>query len=290
MLKLLKNMKIGEYRIHIIKTGLFRLDGGAMFGVVPKPLWSRTNPSDENNRIQMCTNSVLLDNGKRKIIIDTGIGHKLANKLNEIYAVDYSGNTLIDSLSKIDLKPRDITDVILTHLHFDHCGGSTYYDEDKKLQITFPNATHYIQKEHYQWAINPTERDKASFITNNFTPLFENKILNQISGEYKFDDTITLLPVNGHTRDMQMIKISDGENTLLYAADLIPMSAHIPIPYIMGYDLNPLITLEEKRKYLSEAVNNDWVVFFEHDPYNHSAKIGLNDKGFFIKESFVIND
>lgn len=283
-------MKIGDYNIHLIKTGLFRLDGGAMFGVVPKPLWSRTNPADDANRIQMCTNSLLLDNGKKKILIDTGMGHKLSKKMNEIYAVDFSENTLINSLERLNIKREDITDVLLTHLHFDHTGGSTYYDEEKKLKITFPNATHYVQEKHLEWAQNPTERDKASFITNNFEPLVENKFLKTVSGEYKFDDFISTIPVNGHTRDMQMIKISDGENTILYAADLLPMSAHVPLPYIMGYDLFPLVTLEEKRKHLTEAVEKDWVVFFEHDPFTPAARIGLSDKGFFIKESFVIND
>jgi glyoxylase-like metal-dependent hydrolase (beta-lactamase superfamily II) len=283
-------MIIGNYKIYSIRTGLFRLDGGAMFGVVPKPLWSRTNPSDENNRIQMCTNSLLLDNGKKKILIDNGIGHKMSKKLNEIYAVDYSEYTLLDSLNNLNIKPEDITDVILTHLHFDHAGGSTFYDEEKQLKITFPQATHYVQKKHYELAINPTERDKASFFSNNFELLNQKKVLNFVEGEFKFDESVSLFPVNGHTKDMQLVKISDEKNTILYAADLIPMSAHIPLPYIMGYDLFPLITLEEKRKYLSEAVKNDWIIFFEHDPFLQSAKIGSSDKGFFIKESFVIND
>jgi glyoxylase-like metal-dependent hydrolase (beta-lactamase superfamily II) len=283
-------MKIGDYNIHVIQTGFFRLDGGAMFGVVPKPLWSRTNPSDDSNRIQICTNSLLLDNGKRKILIDTGIGHKLSDKMNEIYAVDFSQYTMLDSLRKINVNPEDITDVILTHLHFDHTGGSTYYDEEKQLKITFQQATYYIQKKHYEWAVNPTERDKASFIINNFQPLHDGKVLNQIDGEYKFDEFVSIIPVNGHTRNMQMVKIADEKNTLFFASDLIPMTSHIHLPYIMGFDLYPIVTLEEKRRYLTEAVRKDWLVFFEHDPYTQSAKIGLNGNGFFVKESFVIND
>jgi glyoxylase-like metal-dependent hydrolase (beta-lactamase superfamily II) len=283
-------MKIGDYNIYSVQTGYFRLDGGAMFGVVPKPLWSKTNPSDESNRIQMCTNSLLLDNGKRKILIDNGVGHKMSNKLNEIYAVDYSKYTLLESLKKININPEDITDVMLTHLHFDHSGGSTYYDEEKQLRITFPNATHYVQKKQYQWALNPTQKDKASFFTNNFQLLYDKKVLNLLKGEFKIDDYISLIPLNGHTMDMQVIKISDEKNTLFYAADLIPMPAHIHIPYIMGFDLQPLLTLDEKRKYLTEAVKNDWIIFFEHDPFLQSAKIGSSDKGFFVKESFQIND
>lgn len=283
-------MKIGDYKIYSVQTGFFRLDGGAMFGVVPKMLWSRTNPSDENNRIQMCTNSLLLDNGKRKILIDNGVGHKMSKKLNEIFAVDYSKYTLLDSLKKININPEDITDVILTHLHFDHAGGSTYYGEDKKLRVTFPNATHYIQKKQFEWGLNPTERDKASFYSNDFELLHQEKVANLLEGEFKIDDTVKLIPLNGHTRNMQVVKISDEQNTLFYAADLIPMSAHIHIPYIMGFDLQPLITLEEKRKYLTKAVKDNWTIFLEHDTVTESVKVGLNDKGFFVKESFQIND
>ena len=281
-------MQIGDYVIKSIQTGFLRLDGGAMFGVVPKPLWSRSNPPDENNRIQMCTKALLLDNGKRKILIDVGVGHKLSKKLNEIYAVDFSAYTLEKSLEKEGINTNDITDVILTHLHFDHAGGSTYYDEDKKLRITFPNATHYVQKKHFDWACNPTERDKASFFPDDFKFLFENKVLNLLDGEVKFDDFIELIPVNGHTRNMQIVKISDEKNSLLYSADLIPMSAHIPLPFIMGYDLFPIVTLEEKRKYLAEANKKDTQIFFEHDPFVNTAKIGMNENGFYIKEKLEL--
>jgi len=283
-------MQIGVYKIKILRTGLFRLDGGAMFGVVPKPIWSRTNPSDESNRIQMCNNTLLLENGEKKILIDVGVGHKLSKKLNDIYAVDNSDYTIEQSLLKEGLKTTDISDVILTHLHFDHAGGSTFIDDEKKLQVTFPNATYYVQKKHYEWATNPTERDRASFFPNDFQILSDKKILNLLDGEIKFDDFIELIPVNGHTRNMQIVKISDDKNTILYSADLVPMSAHIPLPFIMGYDLFPVVTLEEKRKYLNLAKENDWHIFFEHDPYTSSAKVDKNDKGFFIKEKVEITD
>ncbi|TRZ66572.1 MBL fold metallo-hydrolase [bacterium] len=281
-------MKIGDYNIYTIRTGNFRLDGGAMFGVVPKVLWQRLNPPDESNRIQMCTKSLLLDNGKRKIIIDNGVGHKLSKKVNDIYAVDFSENTLEKSLSEIKIKREEITDVILTHLHFDHAGGSTFYNDDKQIEVTFPNATHQVQKTHYEWALNPTDRDKASFFPNDYNLLVDKKILNFSDGETKIDDVITLIPLNGHTRDMQIVKISDGENTLLYAADLIPMSSHVTLPYIMGYDLFPLITLEEKRMILTESVKGNWSIFFEHDPFTEFAKISFNDKGFFVSERHTI--
>ena len=282
------SMKIGDYNIRSVMAGYLKLDGGAMFGVVPKTWWSRTNPSDENNRIEMCTRLLLLDNGKRRILIDTGSGYKLAKKINEIYAIDYSKSTIESELDKYNLKKEDITDVILTHLHFDHAGGSTYYDNDKQLLPAFPNAVHYVQEKQLNWARNPSERDKASFFPNDFEPLVNSKLLKTIDGEYKFDDYITLLPVNGHTRFMSLVKISDEKETLLYTADLIPMESHLPLPYIMGYDLFPLITLEEKRKYLTEASEKNWILFLEHDPYAECIKPGFEKERFFTKEKFTL--
>lgn len=279
-------MKIGDYNLHSVQTGLFKLDGGAMFGVVPKTLWTKTNPSDEINRIDMCTRALLFDNGKRKILVDTGIGYKLSEKVNKIYDVDFSKYTLEKSFQDIGLKREDITDVLLTHLHFDHAGGNTYYDDDNQLQIAFPNATYHVQKKHYEWALNPTERDRASFFPENYKILEDKKVLKFYDGESKFDDIISLCPVNGHTSHMQLIKASDGETTLFYLADLIPTAGHVPLAYIMGYDLFPLTTLEEKRKYLKNISDENWTVFFEHDPYNEAAKIGLGDKGYFVKERF----
>lgn len=279
-------MKIGNYRLYSVQTGLFKLDGGAMFGVVPKTLWQKSNPSDSENRIDMCTRALLLESTEKKILIDNGIGYKLSEKLNKIYNVDYSEYTLEKSLKKLNFSKDDITDVILTHLHFDHAGGSTYFDEDRNLKPSFTNAVYHVQKKQFEWASNPSERDRASFFPENYQPLDSLKVLNKIDGEFKFDLNITLLPVNGHTSNMQMIKISDGESTLLYLADLIPTAGHIPAPYIMGYDLFPLTTLEEKKKYLKDISNNNWMVFFEHDPYNECAKIGHGDKGYFIKEKF----
>ena len=283
-------MQIGDYKIHSVQTGLFKLDGGAMFGVVPKNLWQRTNPADEQNRIEMCTRALLLDNGKRKILTDTGIGYKLSDKINKIYDVDYSEYTLEKSLAALNLKREDITDVILTHLHFDHTGGSTYYDEEKNLKLSFPNAVYHVQKKQYEWALNPTDRDKASFFPENYKPLEDHKVLKFTEGETVFDENITLLPVNGHTSNMQMIKVSDGENTLLYTADLIPTAGHIPAPFIMGYDLFPLTTLDEKKKYLKDIAENNWTVFFEHDPHNECATVDSNEKGYFIKDRFTLTD
>ncbi|HEY5536386.1 MAG TPA: MBL fold metallo-hydrolase [Ignavibacteria bacterium] len=277
-------MNIGNYNIIPTQTGLFRLDGGAMFGVVPKVLWNRTNPSDDLNRIQMCNRVLLLDNGKRKILIDTGVGKKLSKKLNEIYAVDYSSNSLESSLKNINISPSEITDVILTHLHFDHCGGCTYYDDDFQLKITFPNAVHYVQKKQYEWAMNPTVRDEASYFPEDFNILAENKLLNTIDGNYKFDDFICLNIVNGHTPNMQIVKISDDINTIIYTADLIPMATHISVPYIMGYDLLPLITLHEKIAYLRQASEKNHLIFLEHDPFIECVKVNLKNDNYFLSE------
>lgn len=281
-------MEIGDYKLYSVQTGLFKLDGGAMFGVVPKNLWQKSNPADEQNRIDMCTRALLLDSGRKKILIDTGVGYKLSDKVNKIYDVDYSQFTLEKSLAKINLTKDDITDVILTHLHFDHCGGSTIVNADENLVPAFSNAVFHVQKKQYEWALNPSERDRASFFPENYRPLEQNKVLKLVDGEYKFDEFITLLPLNGHTSHMQMIKISDDENTLIYTADLVPTAGHIPAPYIMGYDLFPLTTLEEKKKYLKEISEKNWTIFFEHDPFTECAKLGLSERGYFVKEKFTL--
>jgi len=281
-------MHIGDYKISSIKTGLFRLDGGSMFGVVPKTIWNKSNPSDDKNRIEMSTNVLLLESKDRKILVDTGIGHKMSDKLNKIYGVDYSEYTLEKGLNNLSIKPEDITDVILTHLHFDHAGGSTIFDERNTPLPAFKNAVYHVQEKHLDWALNPTERDKASFFPENYEPMIKSKQLKTVDEKHKFDDFITLIPLNGHTRSMQIVKISDGKEALVYLADLIPMSAHVPLPYIMGYDLFPLVTLEEKREYLKEIYENNYTVFFEHDPYVEAGKIGFENKSYFLKEKLNV--
>lgn len=283
-------MKIGDYEIHTVQTGLFKLDGGAMFGVVPKNLWQKTNPSDEMNRIEMCTRALLLVSGNRKILVDTGIGYKLSEKLNAIYSVDFSEYTLESGLAAHGLSPEDITDVILTHLHFDHAGGSTKYDENMKPVPAFANAVYHVQKKQYEWAVNPTDRDKASFFPENYVPLSDSGRLAFTDGEHRFDDTITLHPVNGHTSYMQLVKISDGNETLIHLADLIPTAGHIPAPFIMGYDLFPLTTLDEKKKFLKDIHKNNWTVIFEHDPHNECAKISFDGKNYFASERFSLHN
>jgi glyoxylase-like metal-dependent hydrolase (beta-lactamase superfamily II) len=277
-------MQIGNYKLSVINTGFFRLDGGAMFGIIPKNLWEKTNPTDGQNRIKLATRNLLLENGSRKILVDTGMGDKWDEKAKKIYDIDQKRNSIEIALHELNLKPEDITDVILTHLHFDHTGGSTKSEKDK-LVPAFPNAKYFVQKKNYEWAMNPSERDKGSYIKENFAPLFEEGILNLISDE-SFDNEINFIVVNGHTFGQQLLKISDSKNTILYCCDLFPTTSHIPLPYVMGYDLQPLITVTEKKKILPVAVEENWKLFFEHDPETVLATVINTDKGFKVGEKF----
>ncbi len=277
-------MNIGKYKLSIIESGFFALDGGAMFGIIPKALWQKTNPPDEANRIKMSTRNLLLESDSKKILIDTGMGNKWDEKLKNIYAIDEK-ISMNAALVQKGLNSYDITDVILTHLHFDHTGGSTEL-KNGKLEPAFPNAKYYVQKKNYDWAINPSDRDKGSYIKENFQPLFEEGVLNFVNGNTQFDDEIEFEVINGHTFSQQMVKISDGTNTFLFCADLIPTFGHIPLPYIMGYDLQPLVTLEEKKKYLQLALEENWKLFFGHDPEIAFATIKKYGEGYSVDKKF----
>jgi glyoxylase-like metal-dependent hydrolase (beta-lactamase superfamily II) len=277
-------MHIGKYKLSVVNTGFFRLDGGAMFGVIPKNLWQKSNPPDDQNRIKLATRNLLLENGKKKILVDTGMGNKWDDKAKKIYDIDQQRNSIETSLQELNLKPEDITDVILTHLHFDHTGGSTKH-ENGKIVPAFPNAKYFVHKKNYEWAMNPSERDKGSYIKENFAPLYEEGVLNLISDE-SFDDEIDFIVVNGHTFGQQLLKIYDSENTILYCGDLFPTTSHVPLPYVMGYDLQPLITVMEKKKILPVAVEENWKLFFEHDPETVFASVSNSDKGFKISEKY----
>jgi glyoxylase-like metal-dependent hydrolase (beta-lactamase superfamily II) len=272
-------MQIGEYKLTVINSGYFKLDGGAMFGIIPKALWERTNPPDSLNRISLITRNLLLQKKGRNILIDTGLGNKWDKKSISIYDIEQGASSIQSELLKTGLMPEDITDIILTHLHFDHTGGSTKV-ENGKLVPAFPNARYYVQKKNLEWAMNPTEKDRGSYIRDNFMPLVEYGVLNMIDGDTKFDNNIEFIVVNGHTFGQQLIKISDAANTLLYCCDMIPTASHIPLPYIMGYDLQPLVTLAEKKKLLQKAADDNWMLFFEHDPYTTAATVTKTDKGY----------
>ena len=279
-------MKIGKYNLSAIDTVTFGLDGGAMFGIIPKPIWQKFNPADEQNRVTLGARSLLLEGGNRKILIDTGIGESWDEKFKSIYRFDRIENTLLSSLQKKNINPDQVTDVILTHLHFDHTGGSTSL-VNGKWEPTFPNAKYYVQKGHYEWALNPSDRDRASFYQNRFVPLHVNGLLTLIDPDYQLDDEIRFIIINGHTFGQQMIKISDDSNTLLYCGDLLPFASHVPLPYIMGYDLQPLITLQEKKNLYPKAIEENWFLFFEHDPEVIAATITKNEKGYYLKDVFT---
>lgn len=285
-------LTIGPYRIKPIPTGLFGLDGGAMFGTVPKVLWEKTNPADDHNRIEMEARALLLDGGPgQRILIDCGIGgdfiakygEKLGSKFAEMYSVSAS-SSVEKALAAQGLTTKDIDHVILTHLHFDHCGGATKFD-GTKLVPAFENARYYIQRENYETATKPNMREKASYFAPNFEPLREAGVLQFLDGN-KTDllPGVSVLTTNGHTHMQQVVKVTDGKQTLLYCGDLIPTSTHVRLAWVMGYDLDPLTLIEEKRGLLTQAARENWTLFFEHDPYADAARIEEAKGDFAVKE------
>jgi glyoxylase-like metal-dependent hydrolase (beta-lactamase superfamily II) len=274
-------MKIGPYTLHPLETGRFALDGGAMFGVVPRPLWEKAAPPDGRNRIAMASRALLLQGGGRKILVDTGNGAKWDAKLADIYRMDTAEHDLVRSLRALGLTPADITDVILTHLHFDHAGGSTVRTGGA-LRPVFSRARYYVQREQWEAAQRPTERDRASFFPDDFLPLQEAGVLRFTEGDGEIFPGIGLAVFHGHTSALQCPVIRDDNTTVLYCADLIPMTPHVALPWIMGYDLRPLVTLEEKRRTLLRAAEERWILFFEHDPQTAAATVRRGEKGYVL--------
>ncbi len=273
-------MDIGKYNVQLIDAGRYRLDGGAMFGVVPRTLWEKEYPPDEKNRILLALNTLLLVGNEHVILIDTGAGDKFTEKYANIYAIDYSEHSLLKSLNEHGVQPEDVTDVIITHLHFDHVGGATRYNDRGDLELQFPNAIHYIQKRQLEWAQKRFEKDRASYLSENIDPLLDSGKVEILDGPVKLFEGVDILISDGHTFAQQMVLIYDEERKLLYAADLIPLAAHVAIPWVMAYDLSPMVTIKEKKELLQKAVDENWMIFFEHDPRTPCATIEKGEKGF----------
>lgn len=274
-------MKVGSFEINSILQSVFGLDGGAMFGIVPKPLWSKVYPADELNRIDMAGRIFVISSGSRNIIIETGMGTKYDEKFKKIYNIRI--NNLTQLLNSISLSEEMITDVIVSHLHFDHAGGLTKREGDKILPV-FPNAKIYIQKAQFENALNPSIKDRGSYIREDFEFLLRYEKAVFLEGEYRLTEFIRIKPVNGHTPMMQTVYIDAGEENFIFTADLIPTARHIRIPYIMAYDLSPLVAIEEKRDLLEFAEKNNSILLFPHDIFTPAARVLKRGDDFDIKE------
>ncbi len=281
--------KIGNYALHTIETGRFGLDGGAMFGIVPKPLWERRIPADPKNRIPLNMRCLLIEGDGRLMLIDNGLGDKYDAKFADIYAVDHSYAGLNRSLNKLGYLIEDITDVIITHLHFDHCGGSTKR-VGEKLEVVFKNARHLVQRAHWDWAQVPNVRERNSFLKENLEPLAASGQLEFLDGPAEIAPGIDVFTANGHTEAMQLVKISSEEKNLVYVADLLPTHAHISPAWNMAYDLYPMTTIEEKGMFLKEACENSWNLFFEHDPEVEVASLESTDRGIQITDKRPLSE
>jgi len=277
-------------KLHTINTGFFKLDGGAMFGVVPKSIWSKTNPADDNNMCSWAMRCLLIEDGNRLILIDNGIGDKQDAKFFSYYYM-YGDDTLEKSLKAHGFSPDDITDMFLTHLHFDHCGGSIKNNKNKNgYETAFKNATYWSNAEHWDWAVNPNAREKASFLKENILPIKESGQLKMVDGEGELFNGFSVMYARGHTDAMMIPHIKYKGKTIVYMADLLPSTGHIPLPYVMGYDTRPLITITEKEKFLNEAVEKDYVLFLEHDPVNECCTLQKTEKGIRLKDTFLLSE
>jgi glyoxylase-like metal-dependent hydrolase (beta-lactamase superfamily II) len=284
-------------KLHTIDTGYFKLDGGAMFGVVPKSIWNKLNPADDNNMCNWAMRCLLIEEDNRLILVDNGLGDKQDDKFFGHYYLN-GNDSLHRSLERLGFHEADITDVILTHLHFDHCGGSIIREGDQ-LVPAFPNATYWSNEKHWEWAVHPNAREKASFLKENILPIQESGQLqfipveedkNQRPASSRFSNNISIRFVHGHTEAMMLPQIRYKDKTIVFAADLIPALAHIPLPYVMAYDMFPLTTLQEKKHFLDEAVAGNYVLFFEHDPLVECCTLRQTDKGVRADQTFRLNE
>lgn len=272
--------------LHTINTGLFKLDGGAMFGVVPKSIWQRSNPADANNMCSWAMRCLLIEDGDRLILIDNGIGDKQDEKFMGHYYL-HGDDTLDKSLAAKGFSRNDITDVFLTHLHFDHCGGSIVREGDK-LRPAFKNAFYWSNAKHWDWAVNPNEREKASFLKENILPIQESGQLRFVEDQdgVLFHEGVQVRFAYGHTDAMMLPQIQYKDKTIVYVADLLPSVGHIPLPYVMAYDMFPLQTLKEKKAFLNEAADNNYILYLEHDPVNECCTLQQTEKGVRLDQTF----
>ncbi len=276
--------------LYTVNTGFFKLDGGAMFGVVPKTLWSRTNVADENNLCTWAMRCLLVVDGNSVVLIDNGIGDKQDAKFFSHYYL-HGDDSLKGNLLDLGVHPTDITDNFLTHLHFDHCGGGVGYGSHGQYEMTFPRATYWSNKEHWQWATVPNPREKASFLTENILPMQE-------MGQLKFVDLdkpsllegFDFMTVDGHTDKQMLPKIQYKGKTVVFVADLLPSVGHIPLPYVMGYDTRPLLTMDEKSKFLEEAAKEGYILFLEHDPLYECCTVKMTERGVRLDQTFMLNE
>ena len=275
-------------KLHVINTGNLKLDGGAMFGVVPKVMWSKIYPCDENNLCNWSMRCLLVEDGERKILIDCGMGDKQSEKF---FSNNYlnGDDSLKKSLASLGLTADDITDVILTHLHFDHCGGAVSWNADRSgYVLTFKNAIYWTSRQHWDWATNPNNREKASFLKENILPIKEQGILNLVEEDTEIYPGISLRLFYGHTEGQAIPFIKYRDRTVVYMADLLPAAAHVPLPYVMAYDTRPLITLDEKEAFLKEAARKEYILFLEHDILNECCTVQETEKGVRVKETFPL--
>ncbi len=281
--------------LYPVETGNFKLDGGAMFGVVPKSIWNRTNPADSNNMIDMAARSLLIEDGNRLILVDTGMGNKQSDKFFGYYH-QWGSHTLDGSLQKIGFDLSDITDVFMTHLHFDHCGGSIQWNKDRTgYEPAFKNAHFWTNEDHWQWAIKPNLRERASFLKENLLPMQDSGQLKFVErGQNTFLETSELgfgiLFVDGHTDKQMLPHLNIKGKTLVFTADLVPTAGHIPVPYVMGYDTRPLLSLEEKQLFMNEAVANDYFLFLEHDAHNEICTLKNTPKGVRLDKTHTFDE
>ncbi|QYS92189.1 MBL fold metallo-hydrolase [Flavobacterium covae] len=282
-------------KIYPIESGNFKLDGGAMFGVVPKAIWNKTNPADANNLIDIAARCMLIEEGNRLTLIDTGMGNKQSEKFFGYYSL-WGEDTLDKSLAKYGFHREDITDVFMTHLHFDHCGGCVNWNKEKTgYEVAFKKATYWTNENHWEWATKPNPREKASFLSENILPMQESGHLNFIKrpdSDYGISDELNfgILYVDGHTEKQMIPHIQYKDKTIVFMADLLATAGHIPLPYVMGYDTRPLLTLSEKEKFLNEAAEKNFYLWLEHDAHNPIITVEKTEKGVRLKETFQLEN